>query len=364
MGRSTGRGLCLQDRRRHLAEIGHPGERVYCARSKERILARICVLVSFCFCLPPRFIILAHVLTQHYREIPAIKDASNKNADFAYDLSAFPPYTAGALHILSRDLVVQIAPPDASRLFVMNEDQNLGLWLNPSGIRPIHDRRIQQAQVCENDMIAKHFGGQYKEPTGFGPLEMYNNIISGRKLCEGFLQRWCGVCYPSCRSRDNHWRDWGFACDEIKGATLASRPEAPINRLEAPVEAPPEPFVIGSADDPWVIPGLLSRHTSPFSNTDDWHLLHMLCWTTGEDTFQERHYQAIETIWAHEPRAILFMMSTSLPEDFFDVYTKHGYAIHVVRIGGAELLQRGWFLGPQSERWLTEWDTWAKGPNL
>lgn len=315
-------------------------------------------------CSPKSRTITAYILSSTRREIPAIKDASNKNADFAYELSSFPPYTAGALHILSRDLVSLLAPPDASRLFVMNEDQNLGLWLYPSGIRPIHDRRIQQAQVCENDMVAKHFGGQYKEPNGIGPREMYLNIINGRKQCEGFLQRWCGVCYSSCRSRDNHWRDWGFACDEIKGATLSNRPFSAVATLEAPVKTPAEPFVLGSADDPWVIPGLLSRHTSPFSNSDDWHLLHMLCWTTGEETFQERHYQALETIWAHEPRAILFMMSTSLPEDFFETYTKHGYAIHVIRIGGAELLQRGWFLGPQSEGWLTEWDQWAKGPNL
>ncbi|KAM0752414.1 hypothetical protein T439DRAFT_207542 [Meredithblackwellia eburnea MCA 4105] len=301
-----------------------------------------------------------------YWDIPAIKDASNKNADFGFEMSTFPPYTAGALHILSRDLVQLAAPPTAiTRLFVMNEDQNLGLWLYPSGVRPIHDHRIQQGQVCENDMIAKHFGGQYKEEGGIGLVEMYANVKAGRKMCEGFLQRWCGVCYPSCRSRDNHWREWGFACDDIKGATLSQRQSASTSSLlDAPLKVPKAPFVLGSSDDPWVIPGILSRHTSPFSTTDDWHLLHMLCWTTPPETFQERHYQALETIWAHEPRAILFMMSTSLPLDFFDSYTQHGYAIHVVRIGGQELLDRQWFLGPNSEQWLKKWDQWAKGPNF
>lgn len=247
----------------------------------------------------------------------------------------------------------------------MNEDQNLGLWLYSTGIRPIHDHRIQQGQICENDMIAKHFG--YKEEGGIGPIEMYQNVKEGRSLCSGgFLTKWCGVCYPACRGRDNHWRDWGFSCDPIKGATLSNRPatSSSLSTLDSPVKALPEPFIMGSSDDPWVIPGLLSRHSSPFSHTDDWHLLHMLCWTTGAETFQERHYQAMETIWAHEPRAILFMMSTSLPLDFFQVYTDHGYAIHVVRIGSKELLERGWFLGPNSERWLTEWDRWSEGPNL
>lgn len=278
-------------------------------------------------------------------------------------MSSFPPYTAGALVILSHDLVTLVAPPTGSRLFVQNEDQALGLWMYPSGIRPIHDRRIQQTQVCENDMIAKHFGSQYIEEGEIGPVEMLANVRAGRKLCDGFLQRWCGVCYPSCRSRDNHWRDWGFACDSIKGATLSKQPSGK-SYAENPVKALPEAYVVGSADDPWIIPGLLSRYTSTFSSTDDWHLLHMLCWTTGPETFEERHYQALETIWVHEPRAILIIMSTALPLDFFDTYTKHGYAIHVVRVGKEEMLKMGWFLGPQSEKWLQEWDRWSKGINL
>ncbi|GAA5877911.1 hypothetical protein JCM8547_005535 [Rhodosporidiobolus lusitaniae] len=304
-----------------------------------------------------------------YWDIPAIKDASNKNADFSYDLATFPPYTAGALHILSKDLVDLIAPPGVSRIFVKNEDQNLGIWLYPTGIRPIHDVRIQQAQVCENDMVAKHFGSQYKEPNGFGAREMYANIVAGRKQCDGLLQDWCAVCWPSCRRRRSTWASWGFACDDIKGATLASRPSTATlasgtGALAQPVKVPPEPFIIGSADDPWIIAGLLSRHTSPFSSTDDWHLLHMLCWTTGVETFQERHYQALETIWAHEPRAILIMFSTSLPLDFFDDYIAHGFVIHVVRVGKEEMLERRWFLGPQSEQWLRDWERWEKGPSF
>jgi len=300
-----------------------------------------------------------------HRDIPAIKDASNKNADFDYELSTFPPYTAGALHILSHDLVSLITPPSAPRRFTVNEDQSLGIWLFPFGIRPIHDHRIQQGQVCENDMIAKHFGGQYKEPTDYGAREMYSNIIHGRKPCEGFLQRWCGVCYPSCRKRDNHWRDWGFACDEIKGATLATRPSvAPSSLDSSPVKLPPSPLTIGSSDDPWIIPGVLSRHSSPFSTTDDWHLLHMLCWTTPSSTFGERHFEALETIWAHEPRAVLIMMSTSLENDFFESYREMGYSIHVVRVGKEELLSREWYLGKESERWLSNWDKWATGPSL
>lgn len=67
-------------------------------------------------------------------------------------------------------------------------------------------------------MIAKRFESERKDERG--AVAMYDNVVEGRKLCEGFEQKWCGVCYPSCRHRDNHWRDWGVRCDDIKGATL------------------------------------------------------------------------------------------------------------------------------------------------
>ena len=308
------------------------------------------------------------------RAIPAIQDSSNKNADFAYELSSFPPYTAGALHILSHDLVSLVAPSRSStsssrKLFVKNEDQNLGLWLYPTGIRPIHDHRIQQGQICESDMIAKHFGAHYKEENGIGPIEMYDNLVSGRELCAGFVRSWCGVCYPSCWGKENHWRDWGFSCDAIKGATLTSSLKPSSSAITTtlgsrPIKSPPSSLIMGSTEDPWIIPGVLSHQSSAFAQTDDYHLLHMLCWTTGIDTFQERHYQAIETIWIHQPRAVLIIFVTMLPDDFFKVYTDAGYAIHVVRVGGEELLERGWYLGDNSKAWLEDWSKWEHGPYL
>lgn len=304
-----------------------------------------------------------------YWAIPTIQDSSNKNADFSYSLNSFPPYTAGALHILSHNLVRYIATTQTHRkLFVKNEDQNLGIWLFPTGILPIHDYRIQQGQICSNTMIAKHFGGNYLEAGGIGPVEMFENLQQGKKLCEGgFDERWCGVCWPSCLGKENHWRDWGFSCDEIKGATLTSSLKSSVATTVTqgiPIKTEEERMVMGSQDDPWVLPGILSKLSSPFATTDDWHLLHMLCWTTPASTFQERHYQAIETIWVHEPRAILFVMASELELDFFKVYTDAGYAIHVVRIGGPELLEMGWYLGDHSRAWLMEWDKWATGPYL
>ncbi|GAA95610.1 glycosyltransferase family 32 protein [Mixia osmundae IAM 14324] len=299
-----------------------------------------------------------------YWDIPPIRDPSNKNAAFDYDLPLFPPFTAGALYILSRDVVALVAAPKGPRRFTRNEDQSLGVWLHPFGIKPIHDHRIQQAQVCENDMIAKHFSSHYAEPGNTTALDMYANVQAGRPLCQGFLQSWCGICYASCRGRKNHWRDWGFECDEFKGITLLNNPakQAIASKPEELMRvAPADLGAMGTPNDPWILPGLLTHHSSTLSETEDWHLLTMLCWTTPPATFQERHYQAIETIWVHEPRAVICMLSTSLPDDFFHSYTQAGYAIHIIPISAQLLLAQEWYLGPESRQWLESWDRWSTG---
>lgn len=263
------------------------------------------------------------------------------------------------MHILSSDLVRQAALPGASRLFVQNEDQNLGIWLYPSGVRPIHDYRIQQGQVCEDSMIAKHFSSHYIEEAGMDASRMYLNVRDGKPMCKDFLQKWCGVCYPGCRGRSNHWRDWGFECHKTKGCTLLNRP---ARTSTGDVEAVhiPQPLTADALTK--ASPEARSWLTT--SETADWHLLHLMCWTTGVETFQERHYEAIETIWTHEPRAIIIMLSTSLPADFFENYTAHGYDIRVVTVSADFLLREQWYVGPQSKLWLEQWDRWADGPNL
>lgn len=162
------------------------------------------------------------------RNIPPIRNTENKNGELVYPLPIFPPYTAGALYILSRDVVHLVAGVKGPRMFVKNEDQNLGIWLFPFNILPIHDRRIQQIDVCENDMIGKHFG-DFSEPDAIGGTmyDMLNNLRNSRKMCHGFKTSVCGMCYP-CHGKGNHWRDWGFDCDERKGITLLNSPQLTI----------------------------------------------------------------------------------------------------------------------------------------
>ncbi|KAL0089575.1 glycosyltransferase family 31 protein [Phycomyces blakesleeanus] len=160
-----------------------------------------------------------------YWNMPPIRNNDNKNAELDYTLPIFPPYTAGALYILSRDVVHLIAGVGGPRMFVRNEDQNLGIWLFPYNIKPILDRRIQQIDVCEEDMIAKHFG-DFGEPDAIGGTmhQMLDNLRNGRKMCTGFRSSVCGLCYP-CYGKGNHWRDWNFDCDSVKGVTLLKQPQ-------------------------------------------------------------------------------------------------------------------------------------------
>ncbi|KAF7730819.1 hypothetical protein EC973_001337 [Apophysomyces ossiformis] len=160
-----------------------------------------------------------------YWNIPPIRDANNKNSEFNYPLPVFPRYTAGALYILSRDVVHMIGVGKGPRTFVKNEDQNLGIWLYPYKMEPINDPRIQQIDACEEDMIAKHFG-DFGEPDALGGTmyDMLENLKQGRKMCTGFRSSICALCYP-CHGKKNHWKDWGFNCDRVKGVTLLKQPK-------------------------------------------------------------------------------------------------------------------------------------------
>ncbi|KAL1916215.1 uncharacterized protein VTP21DRAFT_5832 [Calcarisporiella thermophila] len=287
-----------------------------------------------------------------YHDIPPIRNPNNKNAEFDYQLPMFPQFTAGAMYILSQDVVALLA--SEPRLYTRNEDQNLGVWLYPYNIRPIHDKRIQQADVCEDDMIAKHFSDTY-EPRE-SRHKMLANVLAGRRMCEGFRQQYCAYCYP-CKDRVNHWREWGYDCDELRGISLLDSKPSGSSDLPQQARDPLEP----PTDDRWIVPGLLNRETSTLSETEEWHLLHWVCWTTDPSTFGERHFKALELIWAHTPRAVVMVITTTLPEDFFSSYTQNGYRVHVVHVNRDLMLEYRWFLGQNSEQWVREWDRWSRG---
>ncbi|CAO3569378.1 unnamed protein product [Mortierella alpina] len=293
-----------------------------------------------------------------YWDMPPITNPENKNIDHEFKLGVFPPFVAGSLYIFSRDVITLLTYP-GPRFFTKNEDQNIGIWLHSYNIKPIHDKRIQQWDVCENDMIAKHFSDS------FLPLEsmhaMYKNLKENRPACQGFRQVYCAACY-SCIGRSNHWRDWGIACDSVKGITSLNRNHDMYQgQLSVDIK---DPMPQLSSKDQWILPGILSDASSLYSDSDDWSRLHWAIWTTDPvTTWQPRHYQAIETLLVHNPNAVLIILSNTLPADFFADYTRQGYEIHILSFSKDLLLQRKWYFSPNTADWLERWDDWVKaGP--
>jgi hypothetical protein len=146
-----------------------------------------------------------------WHDVPPISDITDKNREVVYELGTFPPYTAGALHILSANLVRSLSSA-LPRRYYQNEDQSLGVWLLPFNVTPIHDKRIQQWDVCDSSMIAKHPLSPEKMRL------MYDNVVNKRDLCEGLATRRCPLCFE-CREDQDHWVNSGLTCDE-NGASV------------------------------------------------------------------------------------------------------------------------------------------------
>ncbi|KAG0218842.1 hypothetical protein BGX33_005797 [Mortierella sp. NVP41] len=264
-----------------------------------------------------------------------------------------PPFVSSTMYTLSRDVVTLLTYP-GPRIFTKNEAQNIGNWLYTFDIKPVHDRRVQQWDVCENDMIAKRFSDSFK------PLEsmedMYKNVIENRPLCTGFRQERCAPCY-SCSNRVGHWKQRGLTCDSSQGISLIRS-----NSMDLGTTVNLKDTMPGLASKPkWIIPGILSDTSSIYSDTDEWVRLHWAIWTTDPaKTWKHRHYQAVETVFLHNPNAVLIVLSNTLPSNFFSAYTRQGYQIHIMAVSKELLLHRKWFFSAETEEWIRRWEEWSK----
>lgn len=273
------------------------------------------------------------------------------NVDFA--IPVLPSFTSGTLYTLSKDMVERVVKHDSTHRYSDHDDENLAFWLFGTAIRPSHDPRIQDLeQVCENDLLAKPFTSS---PSLMAA--MYNNVVQGRPQCAGLDMDHCAVCYP-CHGKNDDWRSLGLQCDNMKGVS-------PLNsgykEIADGVVKDLLPVHDDDGDDDWIIDGILSRKTSKYSDGDDWSLVYWVCWTSHPTTFTERHWRALEMVWVHEPRAVIFMISNTLPQSFFDDYTNYGYNIKVVHFDKENLLNWQWYFGPGTKDWLSDWDKWEKG---
>lgn len=279
---------------------------------------------------------------------------ADKSMNTDYPLPILPPYTSGVMYIISRDIVDLVVGIETPQRFVAADDRNLGIWLFGYDISIIHDSRIQDGDACEATQITKRFSDTRLSDM----TNMYENVVSGKAQCTGLDTGICGVCYP-CHDKRDDWRAMNLACDEFRGITMKKQP--PYDKVSgSKVRDELQPSILGE-NDAWIIDGVLSQRTSVYSDTDQWHLLYWVCWTSDPSTFTERHWRALELVWVHEPQAVIFMITNTLPTDFFDEYRQYGYNIHVVHFNKENLLSWNWYFGPGTEDWLREWDRWAEG---
>ncbi|CAO3591932.1 unnamed protein product [Absidia cylindrospora] len=274
------------------------------------------------------------------------------NVDFG--IPVLPSFTSGTLYTLSKDMVERVVQHDSTHRYSDHDDENLAFWLFGTAIQPIHDFRIQDLEnVCEEDLLAKPF-------TSSPSLmkSMYDNIANQRPQCANLKIDHCAVCYP-CYGKADDWRMLDLRCDHAKGVSPLVSSYEQISDGVVKDDLPRS--VIGENDE-WIVDGILSRKTSKYSDGDDWSLVYWVCWTSDSTTFTERHWRALEMVWVHEPRAVIFMISNTLPQSFFDDYTKYGYNIKVVHFNKDNLLNWQWYFGPGTHDWLSDWDKWEKGP--
>ncbi|CEG71843.1 hypothetical protein RMATCC62417_07506 [Rhizopus microsporus] len=294
-----------------------------------------------------------------YRNLPV--DYYRKDIKLDYGMPILPPFTSGTLYTLSRNLVHAITAIDYPQRFIKEmDDINLPMWLFGFDIQPIHDKRIQSTDedVCEETMIAKRFYKNFEKSV----RKMYSNLLHEEPQCVGMNpQRRCALCYP-CHAKSNDWRSKNWACDPDRGVSMINLSD--YKKIPGPkVKDDMEPAVIGK-NDQWIIKDILSAKTSIYTDTDNWHLLYWVCWTSDPSTFTDRHWRALEMVWIHEPEAAIIMMSNSLPQNFFNDYVRRGYNIQVVNFNKENLLKWRWYFGPGTQDWLQEWERWEKGKHF
>ncbi|RKP11690.1 galactosyltransferase-domain-containing protein [Piptocephalis cylindrospora] len=262
---------------------------------------------------------------QAWWDIPPILEKDSRNAVVDYGLSLFPPYTSGALTILSRDVVDRVVQAGPIRRYTRNEDQTLGIWLYPLGYRPKNDRRIQQEEVCEEDMLAKHFADRFSPSPG--PYGMLDNIIKGEHgMCHGFRQDLCAPCYP-CAPGTHHYHEWNFACDPIRGITLLKPIVSATSNLA--IDDAPNDFVHEMmAPSEWAMLGDEDEKGERPAN-----LVWIIWWNREGDQgdWGKREIQSVASLLFHQPDARIRILSphlssTSIPQTWAD----SGYDVRVV----------------------------------
>jgi hypothetical protein len=283
----------------------------------------------------------------HHHMMP-IQDKDNKNADTSYPLPLFPPYTVGALYVLSSHLAQVIASVHSSPgggssklSAIANEDQTLGFILDHFHFSPKHDRRIQQWNVCSKDMIAFHFSD------GEVMSKIHSGVTQHNDPCFYVPERkaHCPLCYEECAGNTESKYDWRvhWTCTS-RGATLRRRSDdlfAKQRRRRGLTAS--SALALSSDGAVRVSTGILrsydhsktvvtrsrvqqTDYSTTFScdpnynwseTSDTLEPRFILIWTTAPSSFTLKQHRVLESVIFHHPKAQILIFSNSLPCNFF-----------------------------------------------
>ena len=77
-----------------------------------------------------------------------------------------------------------------------------------------------------------------------------------------------------------------------------------------------------------------------------------MAWTTSRQTWRDRHWSTVESVFIHHPRACITLISSSLDKIFFQPLSQRGYCVEVIQITPQLASTCGFYAGPLSEQWL------------
>jgi hypothetical protein len=106
--------------------------------------------------------------------------------------------------------------------------------------------------------------------------------------------------------------------------------------------------------DEWIVPGLLSPSNCTLSDTSEWSRVHWLVWTGDAFMLSERHFRMVEMIYAHDPHAVVFLVTTQLVVGTFAYLVHAGYRFHHIDATIQKLLHWGWYTGHDSRQFLVD----------
>jgi Galactosyltransferase/Glycosyltransferase sugar-binding region containing DXD motif/Alpha 1,4-glycosyltransferase conserved region len=300
--------------------------------------------------------------------------SEDKSTEGHYPLPTLPLYCTSALYTLSYDLVHFIANAKSLRRLAtfQKEDQMIGIALEYSGVRPLHDVRIQQWNVCEPDMIAFSF------MTSNRMIKVHAEIVSGGSPCAVpfFSTKLCPQCY-NCNGLKQPSAHW-ICSSEGAARNYSHRGRIVLStygrgnlgyRLRVSRRVSVSTGLLTdynsfatASDESETGPIFMNYTTSCPEYLDVKEIekqMFFLVWTTPPHTFRLRQHRVLESIFMQHPKAKVCVYSNTLPCNFFVSLKSLGLDIAVVTFDIAEMVKN-----IPGSQWAAQMPAYSKGAHF